>query len=148
MVDLIDRVRAQVYGAFAHTGRAPSFADLARGLGESDERIRRAVEALADRHLLILTPDGTAIERALPFADVPTAFRVIGADVTWWANCVWDALAIPALIATPVAIDSTCGDCGANLRVRVDPARGPDRSDLVAHFLIPASRWHEDIRHT
>lgn len=145
---IIDRVRASAYQTFARTGAAPSYSTMAHGLDEPEMRIRDAVGTLAARHALVLTPDGSAIERALPFSAVPTLFRVRSDEQAWWANCIWDALAIPALLRKPGTIETTCADCAAELRVDVDPTNGPSHPDLIAHFLLPAARWYDDIRFT
>jgi hypothetical protein len=29
----------------------------------------------------------------------------------WWANCIWDALGIPAMLHRDVRIDACCGCC-------------------------------------
>jgi Alkylmercury lyase len=145
---LIDLVRAAVYRGVAASGVAPGVPELGALLSASPDDVTAAIRELAERHFLVLAPDGRAIERALPFASVPTAFEVRARDRAWSANCVWDALALPPLLGVAADIHTTCPDCRAPLVVHVDPVTGPDHPALVAHFLLPASRWYDDIRYT
>lgn len=148
MSDSVDRVRAHIYRTFADTGWPPEMPAIAAALGEPARAVREAIDTLVSRHAIILTPDGTAIERALPFSAVPTAFRVVAGPHAWWANCVWDALGIPPLVGASGLVHTTCADCDRAVTLAVDPVEGPDRTDLTAHFLLPASRWYDDIRFT
>ncbi len=147
-LETADLVRAHVYRKFAVDGAAPSFRDIAVALGEPASSVEAAISELSDRREVVLSPDGRTIERALPFSAVPTAFRVRAASRGWWANCVWDALALPPLLRTSAIVETSCGDCAATMSVAVDPASGPDDPSLVAHVLLPASRWYDDIRYT
>ena len=69
---------------------------------------------------------------ALPFAARATPFAVHVGDRRWWANCAWDAYAIPAALgAEDAVIDTECPDCGEVMRleVRAGEARGADALD-------------------
>ena len=87
-------VRAAVYGAFRDTGKAPAAGDLAVTLGLSGDDILDALRGLAAAHGLVLRPDGASIWMAHPFSGIPTDFLVTVGARRWFANCVWDGLAI------------------------------------------------------
>jgi hypothetical protein len=76
---------------------------------------------------------------AEPFSAVPTAFAVRAGDRRWWANCAWDALAIPPLVGVDAVVETACPDCGEALT---------DRGDAVAHFAVPARDWWRSIGFT
>jgi hypothetical protein len=169
------RVRAGVFRHFADHGVAPSSADLTRVVSVSASDVRGALRALATAHLLVLDESGR-IEMAGPFAGIPTPFRLTSGDRSWWGNCAWDALAIPPLVGVEATLSATCPDCGEAIELVVGPdedvepaafdfaqarrarphnvftvGAGFSRlggSSLVVHYVVPASRWWDDIRHT
>ena len=141
-------LRAVVYEHIAASGEVPSRAQLIDLVGGG----RRVDELLAEaheRHLLVLDdrPERYGeIRMALPFAAEPTGFRVTTADGAWWANCAWDALAIPAALATDAAIEARWLDDDEPVDLRI--ANGQpvgDAVDGLIHFTIPARHWWDDI---
>ena len=129
-------LRNRIYAWFVEHGTAPSAEDV----GADDAALRR----LHDAHALVLEPDGSAIRMLNPFSAVPTAYRVEAAGRSWFGNCVWDAFGIPAALGVDGHVSTACLDCGEALDVDV-VARRPRPSDLVAHILLPARRWWDDI---
>ena len=144
--DLLDAVRFVVYDALATTGAAPPRSRLEAIAGGST-RLDAALRALHDAHALVLNEDGS-IRMALPFSAIPTDHEVVATDGRrWWANCAWDALAIPSLVGRDAQITSRWLDDGSPLTLTVT-AEGtqPDRG--LVHFLVPACRWWDDIVET
>jgi hypothetical protein len=141
------RVRLAILERFAETGEAPTAADVAAAIGEYEGVVAEAYSRLADARLLVLGTGTRDIWMAHPFSAVPTGFRVETERGSSYANCVWDALGIPAMLGTDARIETTCADCGESLELRV---RGGDLEplDWVAHFAVPAARWWDDIGHT
>jgi Alkylmercury lyase len=103
-----------------------------------------AYPRLRAQRLLVLEPDGSSIRMAPPFSGVPTAHEVRVGDVKYFANCAWDALAIPAALHRPGNVTSACGQSGEpfDLEVGVD---GPERSSWLFHCAVPAAQWWDDI---
>ena len=129
-------LRNRIYAWFVEHGRAPSAADV----GADDEALRR----LHDAHALVLEPDTGQIRMLNPFSAVPTAYRVEAGGRSWFGNCVWDAFGIPAALGVDGHVSTECLDCGESLEADlVDGRAEPD--DLVAHILLPARRWWDDI---
>jgi hypothetical protein len=81
---------------------------------------------------------------ANPFSGIPTGFRVQADDRWWYANCAWDAFGICAALYQDGRIETSCPDCGEQLRIAVRDQR-PDDESLLFHCLVPAARWWEDI---
>jgi hypothetical protein len=142
----LDRsVRLYVYGQFLERGGPPTVDEAAAALHAPPAEVRAAFRRLAaDRVLVLSPPDGSRIQMAMPFSAVPTPFSVSAAGRTWWANCAWDALGIPAMLNAGAEIESACGDCGATIRLTV--ADGQVAGDeAVVHLAVPAARWWDDI---
>jgi hypothetical protein len=129
-------LRNRIYGWFVEQGRAPS----AEEAGADEAALRR----LHDTHALVLEADRPEIRMLNPFSAVPTAYRVEAGGRSWYGNCVWDAFGIPAALQVDGHVSTTCADCGEALEVDVVERR-PRPSDLVAHILLPARRWWDDI---
>lgn len=82
---------------------------------------------------------------ALPFSAVPTDYRVESGSRSWWANCAWDALAIPRLLGLDDAVVRDLGDPVRRARVlAVESGALVDTHGFV-HFCVPAARWWDDI---
>ena len=144
-----DTLRVFVYDTLIATGIAPSVADIAEQFGVAPDDARRALGETRIGKTLLLRPDTGEIWMAGPFATAPTPYRVIGSRVAWWANCAWDMLGIPVIVGESVDVEAACIDCGAPMRMRVDPSSGPARgAEGIVHFLVPARRWYEDIGFT
>ena len=129
-------LRNRIYGWFVEHGRAPSTEEA----GADEAALRR----LHDAHALVLEPDRPDIRMLNPFSAVPTAYRVEAGGRSWYGNCVWDAFGIPAALGVDGEVSTTCADCDEALEVDVVERR-PRPSDMVAHILLPARRWWDDI---
>ena len=140
------RVRHTVYQSFAG-GRVPLSADVADTLHIPLDEVRLAYARLHDAHALVLDPHSREVRMALPFSAVPTPHRVIGGQRSWFANCAWDAFAIPALVNCDARCESTCPDCDAPIVYRIEAGRLLDPHGVV-HFAVPAARWWDDIAFT
>jgi hypothetical protein len=129
-------LRNRIYAFLVEHGRAPTL-DEAGG----DER---ALRRLHDEHALVLEADGSSIRMLNPFSAVPTSFRVQAGGREWFANCVWDAFGIPAALGVDGHVSAQCADCGEAVEVDVVDGRA-EPADFVAHFLVPARSWWDDI---
>lgn len=139
------RVRLAVYEGFVERARAPTLNEIAEALEAPPESVQAAMRRLAKGRKLVLD-SSEAIRMAMPFSAVATPFQVRADERKWWANCAWDALGIPALLGRDVEIDAECGDCGEPLELAV--ASGAVTGEGLVHFIVPPSRWWEDIRFT
>jgi hypothetical protein len=101
--------------------------------------------ALAAAGALVLDDDG-GIVIANPFSGVETDFVVESGGRSWFANCAWDGLGILAALGRDGSLRTTCVDCGDAIEVRVEGERV--HGEAVAHFLLPAGRWYDDLAYT
>jgi len=143
-VDLDLEVRLAVYRHFVATGGRPTPAQTAAGAATDVPAVLEAYRRLGDQRILVLEPDDASIRMAAPFSGVPTPHVVESGGVSYFANCAWDALGIPAALAKPATIRSRCGQSLDPLRLEVT-AKGLQRSDWLFHCLVPAAHWWDDV---
>jgi Alkylmercury lyase len=148
-VDALDlRVRNHIYSTFVATGRAQTAAETAAALALTEGEVAAAYRRLHEAHALVLDP-GTAELRMLnPFSAVATPHRVEAGGRSWFANCAWDALGIPAALHTDGSVSSECPDCAEPLELQVRDGALVRGADLLVHFVVPARRWWDDIAFT
>jgi Alkylmercury lyase len=143
-MDFDTQVKTAVYQTFASTGEAPRVPRLAAQLRCSPDDVRQAYARLRASRVLLLEPDGETIRMAPPFSGVPTSHRVEVGRQSYFANCAWDALGIPAALHREAVVCSQDGHSGEPLRLRVG-TDGPEPSSWLFHCLVPAARWWEDL---
>lgn len=141
---LLWEVRAFIYAQFAETTRPPSVSEAAEGLGITAEEAARLYRQLHDRHAIFLEPGTLEVRMANPFSGVPTDFRVHANGRSYFANCAWDMLGIPAALHSEALIEAACAESGEPLSLEV---RGGEvrAGEVKIHFLLPFARWYEDI---
>ncbi len=140
-------LRNRIYRVIADTGSAPTIAEVGEIIGQPDQAPAH-LDRLHDRHYIVLDDDGE-IAMALPFATRPTGHRVAAGDMAWWANCAWDALAIPAAMKADVTIEARWLDDDTPVDLRIENGRPVgDAADAYIHFAIPARHWWDDIVET
>lgn len=137
-------VRGHVYDFVMREGLPPTIMETSSALSRSPGRIRDSFQRLADGHVLVLQKGGREILMANPFSAVPTPFLVKAGGRSYYGNCIWDALGIPAMLRQDATIEASCGCCGTAMNLKVtngslEEARG------IAHFAIPAAHWWDDI---
>ena len=148
-MDALDlRVRNHVYSTFVGEGRAHTTAETAAALGLADGEVADAYRRLHDAHALVLDPGTTEIRMLNPFSAVETPHRVESGGRSWFANCAWDALGIPAALHADGSVRSECPDCGESLELEVRGGVLAHGAELLVHFVVPACRWLDDIAFT
>jgi len=135
-----DQVRARVYDVTMHSGRPPLVADLAAHFGADAAEVADSLQRLAAGRVLVVRDE---VVMAAPFSAVATPFVVDSGSVSYFANCIWDALGIPAMLHRDAEIRTSCGDCGTGMTVRVED--GVAHGDGLIHFALPARQWWNDI---
>jgi len=142
----LDReVRLAVYRIVVADGRPPSAQDLAAELDIATADVEASFRRLADTHVFVLQPGTSSIWMSAPFSAVPTPFEVTVGDRHYYANCIWDALGIPACLHADGRIDTACPDCAEPMRLEIHDGALRDPADGVIHFAVPAAKWWEDI---
>jgi hypothetical protein len=141
--ELALRVRHAIYRTFAEGG-VPRSAALSAQLEIPIDEIKASYQRLHEARAIVIDDRTKEVWMALPFSAVPTPHRVTSADRSWFANCAWDAFAIPLLLACDAEIDSICADCDAALVYRIEQGRLTNPHGVV-HFAVPAAKWWNDI---
>ncbi len=143
-IDFDAHIRLLVYRFFVETGQTPTRSEIAHQAKVSLDQVTAAFERLAKGKALVLQPGSGEVLMAEPFSAVPTAFEVRCGEMSWWGNCIWDALGIPAMLDQDATVHTSWGACGEAMRLDVKagellPANG------VVHYSVPAHRWWQDV---
>ena len=56
---------------------------------------------------------------ANPFSGIPTDFKVHANGKTYYANCAWDMLGIPAALQTDAVIEAVCTESNESVRLEI-----------------------------
>lgn len=138
-----EQARIFVYRYLLRHGNAPTLADMAKGLKTSLRRVRAAIGRLSESHAF-MTQENGELWRAAPFSCIPTAFPVLVGKQSWFGNCIWDALGIPAMLGKDALIPAACGCCNDAMPVEIK--NGKLRAgDGVIHIAVPAREWYKDV---
>jgi hypothetical protein len=143
-MDQEQRAKLAIYEHFAAAGRRPTVADVAASTGVSVAEAREIFARLRTQRVLVLEADGESIRMAPPFSGVETQHRVVAGGVSYYANCAWDALGIPAALRRAGTVFSRCEQSLVPLELAVSE-QGPEASDWLFHCVVPAAKWWEDI---
>ena len=139
------RLRGHLYRRIRESGVVPSRAGLQK-LGAAAGEVDRALGFLAGAHVLALDEAGE-VWMAHPFSAVPTPYRVETPIGDYWANCAWDAIAIPLILDTDGRTPTVCPHSGVRFDLTVVDGRvGPAGS--VVRLPVPARDFWDDIGFT
>lgn len=145
---MADTARIFIYERVAACGAVPTSAEIAAHCGVPRDDARALLRQLAAERKLILDARSGEVWMCAPFSAVPTRFRVHGEGVSWWANCAWDMLGIPASLGCAARVEASCACCDEPMFVDVAAERGPTAGEGLVHIFLPARRWYDDIGFT
>jgi hypothetical protein len=136
-------LRQYIYRHLISEQQAPLVVQMAAALAVSSREVRAGLRRLAKTHAFALQANGE-LWRAAPFSAIPTAFPVQAGRRSWWANCIWDALGIPAMLHKDATLPASCGCCNSEmtLMVKSGTLSGPRG---IIHIAVPARHWYDDI---
>lgn len=140
------RLRGHLYRRTRDTGAMPTRAELRDRLGAGDAEVDRALRFLANANVLALDESGEVL-MAHPFSAAPTPYRVETSAGAYWANCAWDAIAIPLLLGIDGRTPTTCPHSGEGFELTVTGGRVRP-SKAVVRFAVPVSAFWDDIGFT
>jgi hypothetical protein len=141
---LLWQVRHFVYNYFADTTHAPSVEDTATHFNISTEEASELYKELHNRHAFIIEPETLTIRMANPFSGTPTDFKVHANGKTYYANCAWDMLGIPAALHTDAVIEANCTESNDTVQLEIKNGQIINY-DLLIHFPLPFARWYDDL---
>lgn len=138
------QVRHFVYGHFADTTHPPSVEEAAKHFNISNQEASDLYLELHNRHTFFLDVDNLSICMAWPFSGIPTDFKVTANGKTYFANCAWDMLGIPAALHSDAVIEAKFTE--SNKEVSLEVKNGQiTNNQLLVHFPLPFSRWYDDL---
>jgi Alkylmercury lyase len=141
-------IRLWIYQYFVDNGRAPSPLEIATHFQLTPDQVEHILHRLqSEADALVLIPGSSYIWMAEPFSAVPTSFLVRSGDRQWWGNCIWDALAILALLGVDGSVATACPHSGLPLLLAVTE-HSIVPVPAVVHFAVPARDWWRDIGFT
>ena len=160
---LLWQVRHFVYSHFAETTNPPSVNETAAHFNISAGEAGELYKELHNRHAFFLEPDQLAIRMANPFSGIPTDFKVHANGKTYFANCAWDMLGIPAALHCDAIIDAVCTESNETVRLEIKGGQitksrseanwtnyqstnsQSTDSQLLIHFPLPFARWYDNL---
>lgn len=137
-------VRAFVYKQFADTTHPPSVDETAKNFNISAEEAGEHYKELHNHHSIFLEPNNLTIRMANPFSGIPTDFKVHANGKSYYANCAWDMLGIPAALHCDAVIDAVCTESNESIQLEVKDGKVTN-GELLVHFPLAFSRWYDDI---
>ena len=142
------QIRFNLYRFFVEHGHPPAYTKLATEMGLSPDTLRRAYHRLHRDHAIFLETGTDEVRMANPLSAVSTPYQVEVNGRTFYANCAWDSLGIPAMLAADAHIKAEINGCDEPVRYAVE--RGELHADerLVVHFPLPFRNWYDDHVHT
>ena len=140
-------VRLFVYQHFVDTAEAPPVTAITNELTITKAEVEASLKALESQHALVLKPGSFDIWMAHPFSAVPTSYPVKTDRLTYYANCAWDALGIPAMLGIDSETETTCPDCEVPLIFGVQDERLTS-SEGVIHFAVPPRKFWDYVGFT
>jgi DNA-binding transcriptional MocR family regulator len=147
-MDFDTSVKLHIYQTLAEATKAPTSAEVARALNVSIEEVEAAFDRLHQKRLLVPEPgDRSRIRMAPPFSGIETPFRVKIGSQTYYANCVWDSLGIPAALHQDAIIEASDAHTGEAISLEIRNG-APLAQPCIIHFAVPAARWWDDIVYT
>jgi len=153
---LLWQIRHFVYQHFADSTHPPSVDTTAAHFNISTEEAGEYYKELHNRHAFFLDLETTTVRMANPFSGIPTDFKVYANGKTYYANCAWDMLGIPAAFHTDAVIEAVCTESNETVQLEVKHGNisapvavlgGGDAasSGLLVHFPLPFTQWYDDL---
>jgi len=141
--ELDRRLRMFVYQHLLRHEKCPSIAEISRGLRTTSAKVRASLTRLSESHAF-MTQENGELWRAAPFSCIPTAFPVKVGKKSWFGNCIWDALGIPASLYKDAKIGAACGCCNSDMPVEIRGGKLRAGEGII-HIAVPARHWYRDV---
>jgi hypothetical protein len=142
--DLDLPIRYFVYKHFIEETSPPTIAETAEEFGLTEAEAKAAYQRLHQKHFFFLDPGTTNIRMANPLSAIPTKFKVQVDDKSYWANCAWDMLGIPAMLQRDATIEALFEDTQEKVVMMVKDGQVQYDGGVV-HFPLPFQQWYGDL---
>jgi len=137
------RVRVFTYRYMLRNEKSPAIREIAAALHCPAAKVRGALARLSESHAFMQQENGE-LWRVAPFSCTPTAFPVTVGKRSWFANCIWDALGIPAMLGKDAEIQAACGCCNYDMPLQIHNGKLSSTQGVV-HIAVPAREWYKDV---
>lgn len=141
---LLWQARHFVYQHIADKTLPPNVEETAAHFNISTEEAGTYYKELHNRHALFLDLETLTIRMANPFSGIPTDFKVHANGKTYYANCAWDMLGIPAALHMDALIEAKFTESNESVQLEVKNGQITNYQ-LLVHFPLPFSRWYDDL---
>ena len=141
---LLWQVRHFVYNHFADTTHPPRVDETAHHFNISIEDAGAFYKELYNRHAFFLEPGTLTVRMANPFSGIPTDFKVHANGKSYYANCAWDMLGIPAVLHNDAVIEAVCTESNESVQLEIKSGQITN-NQLLVHFPLPFARWYNDL---
>jgi len=142
---LLWQIRHFTYSHFADTTHPPSVDITAAHFNISNEEASAYYRELHNRHAFFLDLETLTVRMANPFSGIPTDFKIHADGKTYYANCAWDMLGIPAALHSDNAvIEAKFTESNELVNLEIKDGKVTNE-DLLVHFPLPFSRWYDDL---
>lgn len=141
---LLWQIRHFIYSHLADTAHPPTVADTARHFNISTEEAGEYYKELHNRHAFFLDLETLTVRMANPFSGIPTDFKVHANGQTYYANCAWDMLGIPAALHADAVIEAKFTESNELVQLEVKDGKVTN-GDLLVHFPLPFAHWYDDL---
>ena len=139
--------RHAIYQYFKENGKEPSENEMVELLGMGREDAFAALDVLAEKHALVLSPGSHNIWMMHPFSGVPTEHVVVSDGQTYWANCGWDILGVPVVVGMDAEAQVDYQDGTGAMEIKIEAGELVEGEGVV-HFAVPAKRFWDDVGYT
>jgi hypothetical protein len=93
--------------------------EVARWFEIEFEEAVNLFKELHSRHALFLDLATLTVRIANPFSGIPTDFKIHADGKTYFANCAWDMLGIPAALHSDAVIEAVCTESNEAVKLEV-----------------------------
>jgi hypothetical protein len=138
------RLRGVLCQMIAEAGYAPLLAALAERAELDEGDARAGLLRLHEGHALQLHPHNCRPWVVHPFALAPGSCWVQTPRLGYWANCLYCAFGIAAVLKTDAVISTRIGGEGEAVRYVVENGQ-PQPSSDVFHLSTPVSAWWDNV---
>lgn len=136
-----------IISSFLKDQRPPTISKIATHFESDLNTARRALQALADYHGVVLHPNSGEIWVAHPFSAAPTTCVVSSGDRKWWGNCAWCSLGVMQLAGGTSTLKTRTGGIGDEVSITVRNGQLAD-TEFVIHFPIPMRNAWDNVIYT
>jgi hypothetical protein len=145
--ELDNAVRLHIYQRFVATAAPPTVTETAGELARPADEIAESYRRLEQARVIVLAPGTLNVWLANPLCASPSPFHVETPRGEFWGICAWDALGVVAMLGGEGRVRTHCPDCNEPMTFRVK-RRELETPDGVAHFVVPARHWWDNIAFT